>query len=369
MGDGQNVDVKVQGAQGLRQQHLDGYIIQQVPAHVNVQHVHLLAAAAMSLPAQMEDMHRAETPIAMPAIPAIQFVDAQPIQVHYMQDPDQMMDDDQDDGGEGMEGDASTDPGNLQVRSQGANQLTLSFQGEVYVFDSVSPEKVQAVLLLLGGREVHAGLSSMPSHQNARGSSDVPQRMNVPQRVASLLRFREKRKERNFEKKIRYNVRKEVALRMQRHKGQFTSLKPNTEEAATSVTSWESPQRWTPESNGSQALATTPQPTRVCRHCGTNEKATPMMRRGPEGPRTLCNACGLMWANKGTLRDLSKNTPLPLQTLPANPIFEGESIVEVDVQQTEQMVIMVPTNAIAADASVTVAATATIDGNANANGQ
>ncbi|XP_031260330.1 uncharacterized protein LOC116118453 [Pistacia vera] len=30
------------------------------------------------------------------------------------------------------------------------------------------------------------------------------------------------------------------------------------------------------------------------------------MRRGPAGPRTLCNACGLMWANKGTLRDLTK---------------------------------------------------------------
>lgn len=35
-----------------------------------------------------------------------------------------------------------------------------------------------------------------------------------------------------------------------------------------------------------------------CRHCGINEKCTPMMRRGPDGPRTLCNACGLMWANK-----------------------------------------------------------------------
>ena len=23
-----------------------------------------------------------------------------------------------------------------------------------------------------------------------------------------------------------------------------------------------------------------------------------MMRRGPDGPRTLCNACGLAWANK-----------------------------------------------------------------------
>lgn len=41
----------------------------------------------------------------------------------------------------------------------------------------------------------------------------TPQRLNVPQRLASLMRFREKRKERNFEKKIRYTVRKEVALR------------------------------------------------------------------------------------------------------------------------------------------------------------
>ncbi len=35
-----------------------------------------------------------------------------------------------------------------------------------------------------------------------------------------------------------------------------------------------------------------------CVHCGIGERLTPMMRRGPAGPRTLCNACGLMWANK-----------------------------------------------------------------------
>ena len=35
-----------------------------------------------------------------------------------------------------------------------------------------------------------------------------------------------------------------------------------------------------------------------CQHCGVSEKLTPAMRRGPAGPRTLCNACGLMWANK-----------------------------------------------------------------------
>ncbi|CBI38233.3 unnamed protein product, partial [Vitis vinifera] len=47
---------------------------------------------------------------------------------------------------------------------------------------------------------------------------------------------------------------------------------------------------------------------RRCQHCGISEKSTPAMRRGPAGPRSLCNACGLMWANKGTLRDLSKGS-------------------------------------------------------------
>ena len=46
-----------------------------------------------------------------------------------------------------------------------------------------------------------------------QGFTGTPQKFSVPQRLASLLRFREKRKERNFDKKIRYTVRKEVALR------------------------------------------------------------------------------------------------------------------------------------------------------------
>ncbi|CAI0410096.1 unnamed protein product [Linum tenue] len=98
---------------------------------------------------------------------------------------------------------------------ENGDQLTLSFQGQVYVFDSVSPEKVQAVLLLLGGREVPLGASALPmtSPQGSKGMSATPERFSVPQRLASLLRFREKRKERNFDKKIRYTVRKEVALR------------------------------------------------------------------------------------------------------------------------------------------------------------
>nr|DAD22154.1 TPA_asm: hypothetical protein HUJ06_023617 [Nelumbo nucifera] len=172
----------------------------------------------------------------------------------------------------------------LPSRGEGMDQLTLSFQGEVYVFDAVSPEKVQAVLLLLGGYEVPSAMPGLAASQPQKGLVDYPRRSSLPQRVASLNRFREKRKERCFDKKIRYNVRKEVALRMQRKKGQFTSSKVSSDEMGSSSC--------TP---GGQDE---PQRETICQHCGTSSKSTPMMRRGPAGPRTLCNACGLMWANK-----------------------------------------------------------------------
>ncbi|KAK6156756.1 hypothetical protein DH2020_011004 [Rehmannia glutinosa] len=159
----------------------------------------------------------------------------------------------------------------------GADQLTLSFQGEVYV---------QAVLLLLGGYEVPTGIPTPGmTPQNQRNLGDYPARSSQPQRAASLNRFREKRKERCFEKKIRYTVRKEVALRMQRKKGQFTSSKAFGDEPGSSSADWNG-------SSGQEEQETS------CRHCGISSKTTPMMRRGPDGQRTLCNACGLKWANK-----------------------------------------------------------------------
>ncbi|KAL2460379.1 GATA transcription factor 24 [Abeliophyllum distichum] len=193
-----------------------------------------------------------------------------------------------------------------------ADQLTLSFQGEVYVFDSVSPEKVQAVLLLLGGYEVPTGIPTTGmTPQNQRGLGEYPGRLSQPQRAASLNRFREKRKERCFDKKIRYTVRKEVALRMQRKKGQFTSSKSLSDEPCPSSADWSG-------SSGQEGQET------LCRHCGISSKSTPMMRRGPDGPRTLCNACGLKWANKGVLRDLSK-VPVGAQhhTLKASELSNG----------------------------------------------
>ncbi|KAK0576458.1 hypothetical protein LWI29_017863 [Acer saccharum] len=190
-----------------------------------------------------------------------------------------------------------------------SSQLTLSFRGQVYVFDAVTPDKVQAVLLLLGGCELSTGPQGMEViAQNQRGVPDFPGRCTQPQRAASLDRFRQKRKERCFDKKVRYSVRQEVALRMQRNKGQFTSAK----KSEGGGFSWSSAQESGQEESPSDTL---------CTHCGISSKSTPMMRRGPSGPRSLCNACGLFWANRGTLRDLSKKT----QEHSLTPVEQGES--------------------------------------------
>lgn len=189
-----------------------------------------------------------------------------------------------------------------------SSQLTLSFRGQVYVFDAVSPDKVQAVLLLLGGCELSSGGSPcVDPQQNQRGSTEFPARCSLPQRAASLDRFRQKRKERCFDKKVRYSVRQEVALRMHRNKGQFTSSKKP--DGANS---------WGDQDSGQDDS----QSETLCTHCGTSSKSTPMMRRGPSGPRSLCNACGLFWANRGALRELSKRN-LEHSLPPVGQVDEG----------------------------------------------
>ncbi|KAL4319866.1 hypothetical protein GQ457_18G015400 [Hibiscus cannabinus] len=206
-----------------------------------------------------------------------------------------------------------------------ADQLTLSFQGEVYVFDSIAPDKVQAVLLLLGGYEIPSGVSALgavPVVQ--RGMGDFPGKSSQPHRAASLNRFREKRKERCFDKKIRYTVRKEVALRMQRKKGQFTSTKAISDELASASSGWNG----TPDTGRnfvSSLLYDHVASFLLCSHCGISSKKTPMMRRGPAGPRTLCNACGLKWANKGVLRDLSKVPAVAAQDLTAKTTEQSDA--------------------------------------------
>ncbi|EEC76132.1 hypothetical protein OsI_13418 [Oryza sativa Indica Group] len=171
--------------------------------------------------------------------------------------------------------------------SAASEQLTLVYQGEVYVFDPVPPQKVQAVLLVLGGSDMPPGLVSMA----VPTTFDEKSTTVAARRIASLMRFREKRKERCFDKKIRYSVRKEVAQKMKRRKGQFAGRADFGDGSCSSA-----PCGSTANGEDDHIRET------HCQNCGISSRLTPAMRRGPAGPRSLCNACGLMWANKGTLR-------------------------------------------------------------------
>ncbi|CAK8535481.1 unnamed protein product [Lathyrus sativus] len=72
--------------------------------------------------------------------------------------------------------------------------LTLSFEGEVHVFPAVTPQKVQVVLLLLGGRDTQADMPTdeLPFDQSYRGMRDITRRLNLSRRIASLVRFHSK---------------------------------------------------------------------------------------------------------------------------------------------------------------------------------
>ncbi|GAP84363.1 putative cutinase palindrome-binding protein [Rosellinia necatrix] len=57
----------------------------------------------------------------------------------------------------------------------------------------------------------------------------------------------------------------------------------------------------------------------VCTDCGTLD--SPEWRKGPSGPKTLCNACGLRWAKreKKRVNGTSNNTALPLSMPTGDP--------------------------------------------------
>lgn len=212
--------------------------------------------------------------------------------------------------------DVGSDFPHFPANNGSADQLTLSFQGEVYVFDAVPPDKVQAVLLLLGGCEIPSGIPTYGTPPfNQTGMGGFSGKLIPPQRAASLSRFREKRKDRCFDKKIRYSVRKEVASRMQRKKGQFASARDTYDEVGSGSA----------DNNATQGSGQDDMQETLCANCGISSKSTPMMRRGPAGPRTLCNACGLKWANKGILRENSKVPNMEIQHPSANNTNQNDS--------------------------------------------
>ncbi|KAJ1920463.1 white collar 2 type of transcription factor [Mycoemilia scoparia] len=64
---------------------------------------------------------------------------------------------------------------------------------------------------------------------------------------------------------------------------------------------------------------------RICSDCRTRE--SPEWRKGPLGPKTLCNACGLRWAKKNKKPELSlqqQQQPAPQPQLPQSASFQQQ---------------------------------------------
>lgn len=182
----------------------------------------------------------------------------------------------------------------LPLQGMLPTQLIVSYQGECWIFDNVSPQKVEHVLSQLHEQAQPSEKQPAADASDSRHVLPPEPHRTIPQsiqRQISLHRFREKRKERNYDRKVRYNVRKEVAQRMTRKNGQFASRDQLASASGAAGVSGVGPE------GGSAGEAN-------CLHCGVSKDETPMMRKGPAGPQTLCNACGLMWSNKGILRKL-----------------------------------------------------------------
>ncbi|URE16957.1 FAR1 DNA-binding domain [Musa troglodytarum] len=67
-----------------------------------------------------------------------------------------------------------------------------------------------------------------------------------------------------------------------------------------------------------------------CLRCGISANATPHMRRGPEGPRTLCNACGIAWTK--SLHKQGKMRRMVDPNGPLNEVTMAKLVPEIDME-------------------------------------
>ncbi|GAU13526.1 hypothetical protein TSUD_128230 [Trifolium subterraneum] len=92
---------------------------------------------------------------------------------------------------------------------------------------------------------------------------------------------------------------------------------------------------------------------RICQHCLFNENN--VMRRGPDGQKNLCNACGLFWKKTGTLKDLGMGRRyLSVDQSDLEPLIDVNITGlegELPVIQNEQGISEDPLKAIATEGS------------------
>ncbi|TVU24933.1 hypothetical protein EJB05_27400, partial [Eragrostis curvula] len=198
--------------------------------------------------------------------------------------PDYLLELDHDDDGVGCAYGAAAEDAQACGGAGGGEEderLSLVYKGFSYVFDSVPPQKVETILSFLNGFDI--------TPQNARPQlTHLVQPIVVPQdfdRTAAVSRYREKRKTTlKFDVKADYSIRREIASRIARRRGKFVSTDKKPENSVAAVSA----------NTHCQQGETTE--LAFCDNCKASSEVTPMMRRGPNGYRTFCNACGLMWA-------------------------------------------------------------------------
>ena len=101
----------------------------------------------------------------------------------------------------------------------------------------------------------------------------------------------------------------------------------------------------------------------TCRNCGAHQ--TPQWRCGPEGPRTLCNACGVRYKKglplictvpKGSLPPLP-GAPAEEPAVPKVPVpMEAQAVPEVPIPMDAQASQDVPGESSSATLAVSMAA-------------
>ncbi|CAN6381542.1 unnamed protein product [Urochloa humidicola] len=166
-------------------------------------------------------------------------------------------------------------------------RLSMTYQGKAYVFDSVPPHKVETIFMLLNGYEL-VPQSAKPQLTHLVQPIVVPRDFD---RTAAVSRYREKRKSTlKFDVKADYSIRREIASRIARRRGKFVASDKISEHSVSA--------------SRRQGEDTIDQ-LEFCANCGESSEVTPMMRRGPNGYRTFCNACGLMWAKTNKIRKLT----------------------------------------------------------------
>ncbi|KAK9811843.1 hypothetical protein WJX72_011084 [[Myrmecia] bisecta] len=185
--------------------------------------------------------------------------------------------------------------------------LSLTHAGRTTTLEGWTESKVDLLLAVLADKHWWAACCSGLLHCGCHAAEDFQRRHASEYREMSLARFRQKRQRaevRAADLMMQQQQHQQAAARHATHSAEAHPGLASTDADTDLPAASSSP--LIAEHAAQASLGPFSGERRICTNCYTPEDLTPMMRRGPCGNRTLCNACGLMWANKGTLRDMTK---------------------------------------------------------------